>query len=245
MLLIVVVSAQLFAVSLEATVIVFLTMLVVYFLFARLQPQYAVLVMLVPWFYSMKILYVIPIFAGLFLGAGAIIPIAVGVGVYRFASYLPGLIDLKVEGSTLFESPDIIVQMYKYLSNVILNDKELVLTIIVFSGTVLVMYFARKLEFDHIWYITIGIGVLTMIFTFVIGNIALKTGISIGGVFIGSIFGGLVVAGMQFFKFSLDYKRAEKLQFEDDDYFYYVRTIPKVKVQQPQSRQHRAVKRIK
>lgn len=241
MLLIVVVSAQLFSASMEATLIVFIAMLVVYFLFARLQPKYAYLIMLVPLFYSMNIVYVLPIFAGLFLGVSSIVPLAVGVSVYRFAGYLDGLIELNVEGATLFESPDIIINMYKYLSNVILNDKVLVLTIGVFSATVIVMYFVKKIELDYIWYITIGIGVLTMIMSFIIGNVALKTNVGIGGVFIGAIFGGLVVAVMQFFKFSLDYKRSEKLQFEDDEYFYYVKTIPKVKATMPQ----KEIKKIK
>ena len=241
LLLIVVISAQLFSASLEVTVIVFVAMIVVYLLFARLQPKYAYLIMLVPLFYSMKIVYILPIFAGLFLGVSSIVPLAVGVAVYRFAGYLPGLIELKVDGSTLFESPDIMINMYKYLTNVILNDKALVLTIGVFSATVIVMYFVKKIELDYIWYITIGIGVLTMIMSFIIGNVVLKASVGIGGVFIGAIFGGLVVAVMQFFKFSLDYKRSEKLQFEDDDYFYYVKTIPKVKASMPQ----KEIKKIK
>lgn len=241
LLLIVVVSAQLFAASIEATIIVFVAMLVVYFLFARLQPKYAYLIMLVPLFYSMKIVYILPIFAGLFLGVGSIVPLAVGVAVYRFASYLDGLMELNIEGATLFESPDIVINMYKYLSAVILNDKVLVLIVGVFSATVIVMYFVKKIELDYIWYITIGIGVLTMIMSFIIGNVALKTSVGISGVFIGAIFGGLVVSAMQFFKFSLDYKRSEKLQFEDDDYLYYVKTIPKVKASMPQ----KEIKKIK
>jgi hypothetical protein len=241
MLLIVVVSAQLFSVSIEATIIIFVAMLVVYFLFARLQPKHAYLIMLVPLFYSLKIVYVLPIFAGLFLGISSIVPLAVGVAVYRFASYLPGILDNNIQGTTLFESPDIMINMYKYLSNVLLNDKVLVLTIAVFSITVIIMFFVKKLEIDYIWYITIGVGVVTMILTFIIGNVALNANIGIGGVFVGTIIGGLIVAGFQFFKFSLDYKRAEKLQFEDDDYYYYVRTIPKVKATMPQ----KEVKKIK
>lgn len=228
MLLIVVVSAQLFSASIEATLIVFVAMLVVYFLFARLQPKYAYLIMLVPLFYSIKIVYVLPLFAGLFLGVSSIVPLAVGVAVFRFGGYLDGLIEINVQGATLFESPDILINMYKYLSNVIFNDKVMILTIGVFSLTVIVMYFVKKIEVDYIWYITIGIGVLTMIMSFIIGNVILKTSIGIGGVLIGAIFGGIVVAIMQFFKFSLDYKRSEKLQFEDDEYFYYVKTIPKI-----------------
>lgn len=234
MLLIVVVTAQMFAASIEAAIIVFMVMIVMYFLFARLQPKYASLIMIVPLLYSMKLVYVIPLFAGLFLGISSIVPIAVGIGVYHFAAYIPGLLDIRIEGATLFESPDIIINMYKYVSNAIIHDRGMILTIAVFSIVIILMYYIRKLEIEHIWYMTAGIGAISMIIIFIIGNLILKANVSIGGVFIGTIFGALVVAAMQFFKFSLDYKRAEKLQFEDDEFFYYVRTIPKVKATVPQ-----------
>ena len=30
--------------------------------------------------------------------------------------------------------------------------------------------------------------------------------------------------------FSLDYRRTENVRFEDDEYFYYVKAVPKIKV---------------
>jgi len=229
LLLLVVVEVQLFAVSLEATLIIGVAMLVVYFLFGRLQPRYAMLIMLVPLFYSLKLVYVLPLFAGLFLGVSSIIPLGVGVMISSFAGYIPGLLELQGGNTSLTKSPAVIIDMYKYLSNVALHDKDMMLTIAVFSATVIVMYFAKKIEIDYIWYITVGIGAIVMIVAFVIGNVVLGSSIGIGGVFIGTIVAALIVSAMQFFKFSLDYKRAERLQFEDDDYVYYVRTIPKVK----------------
>lgn len=35
---------------------------------------------------------------------------------------------------------------------------------------------------------------------------------------------------IQFFRMSLDYTGVRKLQFEDDEYFYYVKAVPKLKV---------------
>jgi len=229
LLLIAVVAAQLFAVSIEVTAIMVLMMLVVYFLFARLQPKYAMLIMLVPLLYSMKLVYLLPLFAGLFLGISSIIPIAVGVGVYRVASYLPQIIDMRVEGSTLFETPDIMINMYKTMMNIVLRDRELYLTIAVFAITIIVMHFLKQLDMDYIWYITIGTGAVTMLVVFIIGNVVLKANIGLLGMFFGIVFSALLMIAIQFFRFSLDYKRSEKLQFEDDDYYYYVHTIPKIK----------------
>ena len=45
---------------------------------------------------------------------------------------------------------------------------------------------------------------------------------------------------VQFFQFNLDYARTEKVQFEDDEYYYYVKAVPKMAVAVPEKR----VKRI-
>ena len=35
---------------------------------------------------------------------------------------------------------------------------------------------------------------------------------------------------LQFFFFNLDYTRTERVQFEDDEYYYYVKAVPKIYV---------------
>ena len=37
----------------------------------------------------------------------------------------------------------------------------------------------------------------------------------------------------QFFVFAVDYSRTEYTQFEDDDYYYYVKAVPKIAVSAP------------
>ena len=39
---------------------------------------------------------------------------------------------------------------------------------------------------------------------------------------------------LQFFVFSVDYSRTEHTQFEDDEYYYYVKAIPKINVTAPE-----------
>ena len=51
----------------------------------------------------------------------------------------------------------------------------------------------------------------------------------------GTLIFGLLVSVMlamiyNFFFFSVDYTRTEYVQFEDDDYYYYVKAIPKMAV---------------
>ena len=39
---------------------------------------------------------------------------------------------------------------------------------------------------------------------------------------------------LELFLFSVDYARSERLQFEDDEYYYYVKAIPKVSMTTPE-----------
>ena len=38
---------------------------------------------------------------------------------------------------------------------------------------------------------------------------------------------------VQFLFFNVDYTRTEKVQFEDDEYYYYVKAVPKISVAAP------------
>ena len=47
------------------------------------------------------------------------------------------------------------------------------------------------------------------------------------GVLIGSVVSAAIALVIQFLFFNLDYSRTERLQFEDDEYYYYVKAVPK------------------
>ena len=53
---------------------------------------------------------------------------------------------------------------------------------------------------------------------------------NIGGMIISMIVSGILVYVIQFFVFSVDYTRAEYVQFEDDEYYYYEKAVPKMNV---------------
>lgn len=238
LLLIVVISSHLVYVSIEAIAVIFIIMLIVYLLYLRLVPKMGYLIIVTPLLFSLGIPYVLPVFAGLFIGPIAVIPIGIGIVIYFFAGYMPTF--LAIKAADLTNLPESLMSMYKTMMDSLLNDKAMMLTIVIFVAVILITYFISRLEFDYIWYIAIVAGGITNMLGFTVGNIILKTDISIIGVFLGSIVAIAVVAACQFMKVSLDYSRAEKVQFEDDDYIYYVKAIPKIKI----GKQIKKVKRI-
>jgi hypothetical protein len=66
------------------------------------------------------------------------------------------------------------------------------------------------------------------------------TNMSVGGAILGLLLALVVGKVFEFFRFSIDYSRIENVQFEDDEYYYYVKAIPKMTVAAPEKK----VKRI-
>ena len=66
------------------------------------------------------------------------------------------------------------------------------------------------------------------------------TNLSIGTTILGLLLALAVAKVFEFFCFAIDYSRIENVQFEDDEYYYYVKAIPKMTVAAPEKR----VKRI-
>ena len=84
----------------------------------------------------------------------------------------------------------------------------------------------------------------------VIGTIVQMAGVFVGdylfdvsmpiGELLTAVIASLVLAGLyHFFVFAVDYTRTEYMQFEDDDYVYYVKAVPKVAVSKPDVRVQR------
>ncbi|PKM68856.1 MAG: hypothetical protein CVU95_01885 [Firmicutes bacterium HGW-Firmicutes-2] len=238
LLIMVTLWARMFFISIEATFITFGVTVIIYLMFVRLFPKQAYLVILLPLLMHLKLAYVLPLFAGLFFGPVAIIPIGVGVIVYYLGMNLSGL--LQMTSADLYDMPTTIIEMYKYTINIVTGNRAMLLTIVVFVAVIITTYYVGRLELDFAQYIAIGVGGLVNIFGFIMGNLVLDAGVQIVGVLVGSVIAVILVCIMQFFRFTLDYQKTERQQFEDEDFYYYVKAIPKIKI----SKSKREIKTI-
>ena len=111
--------------------------------------------------------------------------------------------------------------------------------ILIFTLVILVVYGISRLSIDYSWYIAIGVGTLINVIGLSMQASNIQ-GMSIAMVIAGSVIGGLIAALAQFMGCTLDYAQKEYLQFEDDDYYYYVKAVPKIHV----TKEERKVKRF-
>ncbi len=227
--------AHMFAVSLSVLAVTALVFLIMYIFYFRLTPKMALVVLLTPLAFMFKVPYVIPVAYGLVSTPIALVAVSCGTIVHYMMQYVkkaaPGL---NGKGSAGFMS-----DISTYLKQVFQN-KEMWIVIAAFVICLLLIYTIRRQSVDHSWKIAIIAGVIADIVVIVSGNIAMGVDVSYGTVIAGNIAAVVVGLVLEILFFSVDYTRSENLQFEDDEYYYYVKAVPKLSVATPE----KTVKRI-
>ena len=231
----VLILAHMFAVSLGALIVTAGVFLVMYIFYFRLTPKMALVVLLTPITFAFKVPYILPIAYGL-IGT-PIAMVAVGCGTIVF--YMMEYVKKASAGMKGKDAPGLMGQISAYLKQVFQN-KEMWIVIVAFIICMLVVYAVRRMSVNHAWKVAIVAGAVVNIVTITIGDIALGVHTSYGALIIGNVAAIVIGLVLELFFFSVDYARCENLQYEDDEYYYYVKAVPKLSVATPE----KTVKRI-
>lgn len=221
----IVIAVNAFGVSIEVGALFVFLFIVIYCMYMRMFPHCSWILVLVPFLYMIKLYYAIPIVVAIFAGASGIVPTAFGVVLYYFSVYTREVKEI-LETS----SKDKSFQAYAYIIEAIFKNKAMLLAIIVFAVVIMITYVIYNLSFDYSWYVAIGIGGICNILFFLVCGIMLDVNVSMGSLILGSFFGTIIAAIIQICKSTVDYSRKESVQFEDDEYYYYVKAIPKFNI---------------
>lgn len=224
-----------YALSLECAVVVLAAFLLMFLLYFRFSPKDTAVVLLTPICFWMRIPYVIPIVMGLLGSPASAVSVACGTVVYYLIAYVN-------ESTTTLISMEAeeITAKFRFIIDGMLDNRTMVVTAAAFAITLVLVYLIRRLSVDHSWTIAIVAGSLVNIMLLLVGDLMFDTNVAIGGVILSTAAAALIAAVIQFFAFNVDYGRTEKVQFEDDEYYYYVKAVPKVTVSTPE----RKVKKI-
>ena len=216
---------HLYGMSLALAIIATIVVLVIYLLYFRFAPNTGFILILTPLLFYIKIPYVIPVIAALSVGISGIIPMICGTFFFF-------LIKFAAEYTTAITTldADSIVQNITFIFNNVLNNRELLITVITFSVVCMMIFLIRKLSVNYSWIIAIVSGCVVNAIVFIVSYTIMDIDISIAGT-IGSTFLAILIGLiMNLFVFSVDYSATEYVQFEDNDYYYYVKAVPKVSV---------------
>lgn len=223
------IMAHLYALSMECALVALILFLILVLVYFRFSPKDAVIVLLLPMCFYLKIPYVVPICAGLLATPVAAVAVACGVVVYHMVSYVSG----NVSGLSALEAEDI-AGRFRYVVDGFLKNKTMAVVIAAFALTVIVVYLIRRLSIDHSWTIAIIVGTITQMVVLLLGALVMDADVSMVGIIAGSLVSAGIARVVEFMMFQMDYSRAETVQFEDDEYYYYVKAVPKVILSKPE-----------
>lgn len=227
--------AHIYKASIILAILIVLIFIVLYCFFLRYTPKYGYVVLAIPILFPIHLPYAVPILLGLIANPITILPTSCGVIIY----YIFYVIKEEALSQTGISLDDTLV-LYQRVIEKILGNKQMIMTIIMFAVIICVVYVVRRLKIEYAYEIAVGAGAVTSILGFLIVDLQLDISKQIGTMVLGTILSGVLVVIIQFFRRVLDYTAVENVQFEDDDYYYYVKAVPKINVSVPQIR----VKRI-
>lgn len=222
---------HLYELSMECALVALAEFLILFILYIRFSPKDTLAVLLTPICFILKIPYIMPIAMGLVGTPVSAVSVASGVVVYYTVGYMTQ--SASILGT--FEE-DGSLEKFKYVIDGMMKNKEMFIAIAGFVLTLLVVYFIRRLSIDYAWTVAMITGALLDILVLLFGDLMYSTNVSILGVILGSVASVAIAKVLEFFVFNVDYSRTELVQFEDDEYYYYVKAVPKNTVAMPQKR---------
>lgn len=219
-----VILLHLFKLSVVFAALALVVFLIMYLLYLKFAPSHGIYMLAVVALAPFHLEVAVPLISGMFFSPVTIIPISIGIFTVKFLGCI------SEAAGTLGTSTEIdkIVASMQSVVDSLMGDKEMILYIITFAAVVVLVYIVKKLPFDYSWYAAIGAGALLNIVMLGAGAAMLDVNVSLTGVVLGTLAAALAVALLQFLECTVDYSRKEFLEFEDDDYYYYVKAIPKM-----------------
>lgn len=224
----VVMLLHLSSVSFELALIMLVFLLIIGILYYGFQPGDSYLMLITPILFFLKIPYAVPLLVGLSGSLVSVIPVSCGVFLFYAIQYV------KQNAGVLTNDASVdITQKYVQLIKVLVSNQLMMVMIAAFAICILVVFLIRNLSMDYAWVIAIVAGTVAQISVVFVGDFIFNVSVPIGGLLLG-VLGSVALAGVyHFFVFAVDYSRTEYLQFEDDEYHYYVKAVPKIVVSAP------------
>ena len=220
---------HLFSASMEIALVVGVVFFVIVLLYCGLQPGNSFLLALTPMLFFLDIPYVLPLLIGLGGGLSAIIPVSMGVVIYYVLLYIKQNVGTLAGTAAAAD----ITEKYVQIIRSIISNQTMLVMVIGFALAIAVVYMVKRLPVDYSWYLAIAAGVIVQLGAIFVGDIMFAISVPMGAMIVGMLASVALALVYTFFAFAVDYSRTEFLQYEDDDYYYYVKAVPKITVTAP------------
>jgi len=212
-----------FSLSMEVGLSYLLLFLLSYCIYLRFFPKCSYVLFMVPLCYMIGMPFLAPMLAAIFVGIGGAVPCALGVVLYEFSIHTRTVANMLQMAAKKEE-----VETLQYYIDHILKNKELLMIMLVFMLTVVATSVLQKFSYPFARYAAIvGGGFLNVIFYLITAKVMELTP-DMSSCLAGTLIGVLVGLVVTTAKGVLDFKHTQRVQFEDDEYYYYVKAVPKL-----------------
>lgn len=220
--------AHINAVSMEIAILTAAFLVIILLLYYGFQPGDSILLILTPALFFLNIPYVIPLIAGLSCSLISVIPVSCGVIIYFILLYV------KENAGVLTGAASVdITEKYSQIIKNVLSNQAMMVLVLAFAVGILAVLVIRNTSIDYAWTIAIIVGTIAQLAVIFIGDFLFNISLPIVPLIAGTAISVILAMIYQFFVLAVDYSRTEYLQYEDDDYYYYVKAVPKITVSTP------------
>ena len=219
--------------STDAAVIALVLLAISYAVSAYFRSDDTYNMMVIPACRYLNIPFVVPMEAGLMRSIHELPTIICG-------SVLSYYLKTVVENASSFLDPNTDLSAAELLQGQILNNSMFYIYLVAMTAMFLVVYTVRTKGIEHAWLVGVLSGVVVEFVLMLAGILFTGEKENIPLLVIGNVVTLIVGLGMVFFARGFDYTRTEHVQFEDDEYYYYVTAVPKMHIPE----QEKEIKRI-
>lgn len=224
-----VIVANCFAAGIGIGLVVSFMLILLYVLFFRYVAKDALALILTPITCAIGLPGAVPLGIGMARGAVSAISVAAGTFLYYL---LMETRDVKaaIDARSHAGHPMELLESVQTLINGTLKNSEMLVMVVAGAATVIIVSMIRKYAVGQMRYLGLLIGSLTFFVISFAGSYILDTGISLLLLAAGQAGSLLIALLLEFFLFGVDYKKTEYLQYQDENYVYYVKAVPKFTV---------------
>lgn len=223
------------ALAMEAFVLGLFLFLLLLYLYVRFAPKNGNIAIMTSILCFFKIPQVMPVGTALLREPSSYLSVLCGVVVFF---YVQG-VKLNIVNFTSIEEAEGTAKFTAALK-MLTSNKEMYLVLVAFLMTSFLVYAIRRQSINYAWRIALLLGNLFQMIILLVGYVLLGMPEKIVWVVLGTLVSVVISLILEFFFYNLDYSRVERVQFEDDEYYYFVKAIPKVYV----ARKDKRVKQI-
>ena len=217
-------TAQVYVLSVALGIVITIILVIMYMLFFRFAPHYGPAFVLMPILFFIRIPAFMAMLLAIIAPALSVITILFGTVLYYLVYFLDAnaATFATATGNLEFTKVELLIEG-------VLGNRNFLVTLGTLFAVFMIVHFLKRINYKYSTEIAIAIG--TGVYIILMLSSALLFGTLTTSRLLSYCLGGLASGALTLFINNLwhpmDYSRTEYVEFEDDEYNYYVRAVPK------------------